>query len=315
MAGPHKPTPATPPTNLLLGTLLMLAAMVLLPIMDGLAKGLSERYPVLQVVWARYLFHLIAMLPLVLLRYKPRELVPRRAGLQLLRGTMLLAGTALFFGGLSQLPQATVLALFFVSPLVVTILAPLLLGERVGAWRVVAVLVGFAGVMLILRPGSGAVSWGAAMALGAGVVHGFYMIFTRRLAGSAPPLVTLGYTAVVGAVIMSVVVLFVWVTPTLADFLIMMLLGVLAAAGHFLLIKAFDHAPATFLAPLGYAEMVTAIIFGFLAYGHLPDGLAWLGILIIVGAGVAVSLWATRGARRRPLRAFREHRTPRSKQK
>src|SRR5690606_4078507 len=136
--------PATPPSNLLLGGLLMLSAMVLLPIMDGLAKGLSERYPVLQVVWARYLFHLIAMLPLLLLRFKPKQLIPRRAGLQLLRGTMLLAGTALFFGGLAQLPQATVLALFFVSPLVVTILAPLLLGERVGAWRVVAVLIGFA---------------------------------------------------------------------------------------------------------------------------------------------------------------------------
>lgn len=314
MAGPTSNQPATPPTNLLLGSVLMLAAMVLLPIMDGLAKGLSERYPVLQVVWARYLFHLIAMLPLVLARYKPRELIPRQAGLQLVRGSMLLAGTALFFGGLSQLPQATVLALFFVSPLVVTLLAPMLLGERVGVWRVVAVLVGFVGVLLILRPGSGAVSWGAAMALGAGVVHGFYMIFTRRLAGSAPPLVTLGYTAVVGAVIMSVVVLFVWVRPTLGDFLIMMFLGVLAAGGHFLLIKAFDHAPATFLAPLGYAEMVTAIIFGFLAYGHLPDALAWVGILIIVGAGVAVSLWETRAARRRPLPAFRELRTPKPKQ-
>lgn len=311
MAGPSSPTPAQPPTNLLLGALLMLAAMVLLPVMDGLAKGLSERYPVLQVVWARYLFHLIAMLPLVLLRYRPRELLPERAGLQLVRGAMLLAGTALFFGGLAQLPQATVLALFFVSPLVVTLLAPLLLNERVGAWRVLAVLVGLGGVLLILRPGSGAVSWGAAMALGAGVVHGFYMIFTRRLAGSAPPLVTLGYTAVVGAVIMSVIMLFVWVTPTPADFLIMMLLGVLAAGGHFLLIKAFDHAPATFLAPLGYAEMVTAILYGFLAYGHLPDALAWLGILVIVGAGVAVTLWETRGARRRPLRAFRELRAPR----
>lgn len=311
MAGNHTHAPATPPTNLLLGTLLMLAAMVLLPIMDGLAKGLSERYPVLQVVWARYVFHFLAMLPLVLVRYKPRELVPKRAGLQLLRGAMLLTGTALFFGGLAQLPQATVLALFFVSPLVVTILAPLLLGERVGAWRVVAVLVGFAGVLLILRPGSGAVSWGAAMALGAGVVHGFYMIFTRRLAGSAPPLVTLGYTAVVGAIIMSVVVIFVWVTPTAADFLVMVLLGVLAAGGHFLLIKAFDHAPATYLAPLGYAEMVTAILYGFLAYGHLPDPLGWLGITVIVGAGVAVTLWETRAARRRPLRPFRELRSSR----
>lgn len=302
---------ALPPTNLLLGAALMLASMVVLPVMDGLAKGLSERYPVLQVVWARYLFHLLAMLPLLLWRYRPRQLIPRQAGLQLVRGSLLLLATALFFAGLSQMPQATVLALFFISPLVVTLLAPLLLGERVGVWRLIAVLVGFAGVLLILRPGSGAVGWGATLALAAGVVHAFYMIFTRRLAGSAPPLVTLGYTAVVGAVIMSMVMLFVWSPPTLADFGVMVLLGVLAAFGHFLLIKAFDHAPATFLAPLGYAEMVTALLFGFLAYGDLPDALAWLGIGVIVGAGVAVSLWEGRGARRGPLRGFRDLREPR----
>lgn len=268
----------------------MVAAMVLLPIMDGLAKGLSESYPVMQVVWARYLFHLLAMLPLLLWRYELKDLRPERADLQLVRGTLLLAGTALFFSGLALMSQATVLALFFVSPLVVTLLAPLLLGERTGAWPIIAVVVGFLGVLLILRPGGGVPPLGALLALSAGVVHGFYMLFTRRLAGSAPPLVTLGYTAVVGAVVMSVVVVFVWVTPTLKDFMVMVLLGVLAAGGHFLLIKAFDYAPATFLAPLGYAEMVTAVIYGFLAYGDLPDLLAWLGIAVIIGAGVAVTL-------------------------
>ncbi len=303
-------TPSTtPPLNLALGALLMLGSMVLLPVMDGLAKGLSERYPVLQVTWARYLFHLLSMLPLLLVRYRPKELLPTRAGLQLVRGALLLAATVLFFAGLAQLPQATALALFFISPLVVTLLAPLLLGERVGAWRVLAVVIGFGGVLLILRPGSDAASWGAVLALLAGVVHAFYMLFTRRLAGSAPPLVTLAYTAVVGAVIMSVVVVFVWVTPTPRDFTIMVLLGVLAASGHFLLIKAFDHAPATFLAPLGYAEMVTALVFGYLAYGHLPDALAWIGMVIIVGTGVLVSLWETRGARRGPIRAFRSMRS------
>lgn len=286
--------------QLLKGGLLMVGAMVVLPVMDGFAKSLSADYPVLQVVWARYLFHLLAMLPLLLIRYRPAQLLPKRAGLQLVRGTLLLTATALFFAALAQMPQATVLALFFISPLVITLLAPPLLGERVGVLAVVAVVVGFVGVLLILRPGSGTVGWGALLALGAGVVHALYMIFTRRLAGSAPPLVTLGYTAVVGAVVMTVVVLFVWVTPTLADFGVMVLLGVLAAAGHFLLIKAFDYAPATFLAPLGYAEMVTAVLVGYIAYRDLPDALSWFGIGIIVGAGILVS---TR--EQRPVRAIR----------
>src|SRR5690606_14224359 len=104
------------------------------------------------------------------------------------------------------------------------------------------------------------------------------------------PLITLGYTAVIGAVVMSLLMPFVWVPPSLGDIGIMVLLGVLAAAGHFLLIRAFDHASATWLAPLGYAEIITAVLYGFLAYGHLPDALTWLGIAIIVGAGVWISL-------------------------
>lgn len=272
----------------------MLASMVLLPLMDGLAKGLSERYPVAQVVWARYFFHLACMLPFLLVRYGAKALVPQRLGLQLVRGGLLLAATVLFFFALSTMPQATVLALFFVSPAVVTVLAPAILGERVGVWRVVAVVVGFLGVLLILRPGAGVWGWGAVLAMGAGVIHGFYMMFTRRLAGSAPPLVTLGYTAVIGALVMSLVMPFVWVPPAPRDLLIMVSLGALAASGHFLLIKAFDHAPATYLAPIGYFEMVTAVAFGFFAYGHLPDALTWLGIAVIVGAGLWVSLWDRR---------------------
>ena len=225
-----------------------------------------------------------------------------------MRGVFLLGATAMFFGALSLMPQATVLALFFVSPLVVTVLAPALLGERVRPWQVIAVAVGFAGVMLILRPGGDASAWGAVMALTAGVIHGLYLIFTRRLAGSAPPLVTLGYTAVFGAVVMSVIVPFFWVAPSPGDLGIMALLGVLAAAGHYLIIKAFDHAPATFLAPLGYTEMVTAVLYGYLAYGHLPDALAWIGILVIVSAGVVVSLIETRREHRGPLQAFRKAR-------
>lgn len=278
------------PNNLLLGTALMLGAMVLLPLMDGLAKGLSERYSVIQVAWARYVFHLLCMVPILLLRFRPKALIPKRLTLQLVRGGLLLSATVLFFFALSTMPQATVLALFFVSPGVVTVLAPAILGERVGGWRVAAVMVGFLGVLLILRPGSGVIGWGALFAIGAGVMHGFYMVFTRRLSRSAPPLVTLGYTAVIGAVVLSLVVPFFWVQPTLPDLLIMILLGVLAAGGHFLLIRAFDYAPASWLAPLGYTEIVTAVIFGFLAYGHLPDALTWVGIATIIGAGVWISI-------------------------
>ena len=294
--GADDPTPARP----LLGLALMLGSMVILPVMDGFAKDLSSRLPVAQVVWARYLFHLVAIIGVVLWRFGPRSLWPRRVGVQLLRGGLLLAATTLFFAAISRMELATTLALFFVSPLVVTLLGPAVLGESVGWRRWTAVLVGFAGVLVILRPGGGLLQGAALLALGAGVVHGMYLLATRKLAGSAPPLVTLAYTALVGAAVMSLVVGFAWVAPAPGDFARMVLMGVLAALGHYLLIKAFDHAPATWLAPLGYSEIVTSTAVGYVAFGEFPDGWTWIGIAIIVGSGVIITLREGRSRALRP---------------
>lgn len=296
-ADPGGHAAAPPAGRPLTGLLLMLGAMVVLPVMDGFAKDLSRRHPVMQVVWARYLFHLLAMLPIVLWRFGPRALWPRRVGVQLLRGGLLLGATSLFFAAIAQMELATTLALFFVSPLVVTMLGPKVLGERVGWRRWAAVLIGFGGVLVILRPGGGVLQAAALLALGAGVVHGLYLLTTRKLAGSAPPLVTLAYTAIVGAVVMSALVPFRWVPPSPRDFGQMVLLGVLAAVGHFLLIKAFDHAPATWLAPLGYTEIVTSTLVGLVAFGDFPDGPTWIGITIIVGSGLFISVRERRAAR------------------
>ncbi len=289
-----------PPTRLAAAAGWMLGAMVLLPIMDGVAKHLSATYPVAQVVWARYLFHLAVLVPVALARYGRRIVRPPRLPVQLLRGTLLLASTALFFAAIARMPMANTLALFFVSPLVVTVLAARLLGERVGAWRWLAVLVGFAGVLAILRPGSGMMHGAALLAIGAGTVHGLYMVTTRQLAGTSEPLVTLLYTALVGAVVMSLVVPFVWRLPTPLDMALMVLLGLLAAGGHFSIIQAFDRATASWLAPLAYAEIVTSTLVGYIGFGDFPDGFTWLGIAVIVAAGVAISL-----RERRPYRTGR----------
>lgn len=289
-----------PPTRLLRGILLMSSAVTVLPIMDGLAKHLSQEYSVAQVVWARYFFHLVAMLPLLSWRFAPRTLWPRRVGVQVFRGALLLGATVLFFASISQMPLANTLALFFVSPLIVTMLASVVLGEPVGWMRWAAVLVGFGGVLVIVRPGAGDFEWASLLAIGAGTVHALYMLTTRKLAGSAPPLVTLGYTALVGAVVMSALVGFVWVPPAPSDFALMVLLGLLAATGHFLLIKAFDHAPAAYLAPVGYFEIVMTTAVGYLAFGDFPDAWTWLGIAIIIGSGLFISIRERRYRAARP---------------
>ena len=268
----------------------MLGATALLPVMDGMAKHLSQSYPLLQVVWARYFFHLLTMLPLLLWRYGPRSLWPDRPHVQLIRGALLLTATMLFFAAISRMPLANALALFFVSPLVVTALAPFMLGESVGWPRRLAVIAGFAGVWIVMRPGSGAFELTGLLAVAAGTVHGLYLLVTRKLSGTAPPLVTLAYTALVGAVVMSFVAIFAWRAPTPGDLGLMVLMGLLAAAGHLLVIWAFDLAPASLLAPAGYFEIVTATIVGLVVFGDFPDTWTWVGVAVIVASGVIISL-------------------------
>jgi drug/metabolite transporter (DMT)-like permease len=272
------------------GIALMVAAMVIVPLMDGLAKHLSADYPVLQVVWARYFFHLALLVPIVVWRYPLASLWPRRPVIQVLRGGLLLASTILFFFAIAAIPLADAIALVFVSPLVVTALSPFVLGEAVGVRRWSAVIVGFLGAMTVIRPGFQEIEPGSLMAIGAGSVYAFYLLTTRKLSGSAPPLVTLTYTALLGAGIMSLVAPFHWVPPDAAGLGQMIAMGAIAAVGHFLVIRAFDHAPAAVLAPFGYSEIVMATVIGLLAFGDFPDAWTWCGIAVLVASGIYISI-------------------------
>jgi len=277
-------------SQLLNGILLMLTAMALLPIYNGIAKYLSADYPVAQVVWARYFFHLAVLLPLVLWRYGPRTLVPPRFRLQLLRGTLLVADTFLFFGALALIPLADTLALTFVAPLMLTALSALLLGEQVGVRRWSAVAIGFIGTLIIVRPGFAAFEPGALLALGAGMAYAIYQLLTRKLAGSAPPLVTLGYSALVGTLVMTAALPTYWVTPPLADLALMVGMGATAAGAHFLIISAFERGQASLLAPFNYCEMIGAVAIGYLVFGDFPAAWTWLGVLVLIASGVYISL-------------------------
>lgn len=284
------------------GILLMLAAMAVVPLMDGVAKHLSASFSVFQVVWARYFFHLLILLPVVLWRHGASALLLRNPWLQIVRGGFLLSSTVLFFGAIAVMPIADALALVFVAPLVVTALSPFFLGERVGPRRWAAVSIGFIGVLVIVRPGMSAFHPGMLLALGAGTVYAFYSLATRKLSGSAPPLVTLVYTALLGALVTSAAVPAVWTPPGTKDLLWMILMGALAAGGHFLVIKSFEHAEASLLAPLGYSEIIMATVVGYLAFGDFPDAWTWFGVAIVIASGVYVSLRERRAAAGQPAR-------------
>lgn len=288
----------------LVGIALFVTAFAVMPLMDAVAKHLSASLPVPEVTWARYFFHFAFLAPMVLYRYGLSALHPPQFPLQVVRGGFLLGATLFFFAAIAVAPIADVLAIAFVSPLLVTLLSPLLLKERVGIYRLGAVLVGFAGTCVIIRPGFGDISVGSMFALGTGLMYAFYSIATRKLAGSAPPMVTLTFTAFLGTAVLSLAMPFYWTAPSLPEIGWMALMGLLGASGHYFFIKAFDYAEASFLAPFAYTEIVMATVVGYVFFSDFPDAWTWTGASIVIASGVFISLrerWLAR--RPRPGRA------------
>ncbi|NQW00105.1 MAG: DMT family transporter [Rhodospirillales bacterium] len=273
----------------LTGIGLMVLAMFIIPFVDTIAKELSSRYATTQIAWARYFFHFVLMLPLVLYKHGPRALFPLHPGAQILRGGLLMVSTFMYFSAVALIPLADALALVFIYPVVMTALSALVLKEIVGARRWSAVFVGLVGACIIIRPGLLAVGPGTLLALGAGITYACYLVATRRLANHTPPLVTLTFTALMGAVVFSMLVPAFWQTPSPVDMLLMGLMGALAACAHYLIIRAFDYAEASVLAPYGYAEVIMTIALGYLIFGDFPDAFTWLGIAIIIASGIYIS--------------------------
>jgi drug/metabolite transporter (DMT)-like permease len=268
----------------------MIAATQIVPLMDGFAKYLSPRYSPWQLTWSRFVVHLAVLFPILILRFERRELWPSNPMLQIARGAFLTLATTLFFAALARVPIADTLAIFFCYPFFVTLLSPWLLAERIGPRLWIAVGAGLLGTLAILRPGFAAFEWGSLFAVAAGGAYSLYFLATRKLAGTAHPLITLAYTAVFGAVALTAAAPLFWVPPRVEDLPYMAGIGLAAALGHYLLILAFERAPASVLAPLGYCEIVMATAIGYIGFGDLPDRWTWLGIAIVVGSGTYVLL-------------------------
>ena len=276
---PHRP---------LLGIALVVAGSQLLSMMDGVAKYLAAEYPVLQISWARFVFHVLCVLPVVLWRYGVQWLWPRHIGLQMTRGGLQLSATVFFFASLAYISIVDAVAMVFVAPLIVTLLSPWVLDERVGIRRLVAVVAGFGGILLVVRPGTGIFHWASLLALGAGISLACFLLLTRKMSGSAPAAVTLAFTGLIGALVLSAAMPFVWQPVTLPALGMMMLLGLFAASGHLLIIKAYETSPASLLAPFGYSEIITATVISYVVFTELPDSWGWLGICIVIASGVYI---------------------------
>ena len=269
--------------------ILNLSAWIVLPIMDGFAKFLSTDLPVLQITWARYFFTVFFVLPIMFFFFKKKFVRTKKPKLQFLRGLILLTANICFFYSISVISLAKALTLAFIAPLIVTAFSPFFLNEKVGVKRWTAVIIGFIGSLVVIRPGFLEINLASLSALGTGVLYGFYLIITRKLSSSDNPLLTLLLTGVVGATIISTIVPFVWVKPSLDQWFIMATIGIFACIGHLLLILSLKYADASKLAPLSYFEIVTNIIIGYYFFNDFPDNWTFLGLFIIVLSGIYIS--------------------------
>ncbi|HUT51567.1 MAG TPA: DMT family transporter [Alphaproteobacteria bacterium] len=280
-----------------IGAGLLIAGLACFAGMEAVAKYLIGRghTPVL-VAWARYIVNL-ALLALLLVRFRPVEFVrTRRLGLQVIRSLLILTLTVLFFAAVKTMTLADTTTILYAGPLLIVVMSGPVLGERVGLHRWTGVIVGFIGVVIIVRPG-GDFGWGAAMAFGAAFCYAGYALATRILGPTESPVTTVFYTALVGTVPLSVAVPFFWSTPVGGDWFWLAVPGALGAVGHYFIFLAYRSAPASALAPFAYTHLIWAALYGLLIFAERPDEWTFLGAAIITGAGIYVWYREQRRAR------------------
>ena len=264
----------------------MLLAMFLFACMDAVNKYLAASYAIVQIVWVRYLFFVAFAILLV----RPRRIAPpvRTVGfwLQVVRSLLLIAEIGTFVWAFRYLPLADVHALAAITPLLVTALSVVMLGERVGWRRWCAVASGFIGVLVIVRPGFAEIDWRILIPLLGALLFAIYQILLRIVARYDRPETTVLYSAVVGAVVLTAIGPFAWTPPDAAGWAWLAIAGLLGSCSHFALAKAMQLGEASRLQPYGYTLMIWAAVLGLLAFGQFPDLWTIVGGAIIAASGL-----------------------------
>jgi drug/metabolite transporter (DMT)-like permease len=289
-------TPSIQTENRTMGILWMLATMFCFLALDAVMKLALEHYPLVQVTWGRFFFASLAAVAVCGRRLPvlARSKVP---AVQILRSLLLMITTALFNAGIMQAPLATATTIMYLTPILVTLLSIFLLREEVGVRRWIGILVGFVGALVVVQPWSlgslGSAGFGSLVQSGtmffllAAISNACYQIATRWVRGD-DPLTSLLFTAAMGAIISSAVLPYYWVWPDLWGWTLLIVSGAAGALGHLCIIRAFQSAPASVVAPYSYSSLLWAVIFGFLIWGDWPTANVWVGAALMVAAGLYI---------------------------
>lgn len=265
---------------------MMLAGMFLFSAADMLAKLLTDSFHPVQIIWFRQLALAIGVL-IMLARVGGSVLHSSRPLLQILRGVLVVCSGVLFVFAVAYVPLADAVAATFVAPFFLTIMAAVILGEKVGVRRWSAVAVGFVGALIIIRPGMGVIHPAVILVVAAAAFYATRQVIGRLLADTDKTATTVAYTALTAIVIISLPLPFIWQTPqTAAQWLSLLAMATLAGIGEVMVIKALEVAEAAVVAPIHYTLIIWGVIYGYLVFGQLPDQWTFLGTAIIVAAGI-----------------------------
>lgn len=279
------------------GIAIMVAAMALFAVKDSFAKIIVIDITPMQLIWLQFAFTFAVLLAVTWPAHGWRAFRLTPLPWQLMRGLASVTGVGSLYWALSYIPLADACAMILTAPLVVTALSPLMLGERIGPRRIIAVVIGFVGVLLILRPGFRGELEGYLIAAMVGVLYGLNYIGNRKLGPMHPPLINYAHTVLPGTVVLAPAMLFIWADIpadkglSLAGFLAFALIS----TG--LMVTAFRFAPAAVIAPYQYTTIIFAAIAGYIVFGDFPDLWTWAGILLIVASGIYIALREGRVAR------------------
>ena len=287
----------TPP-NALNGILLLIAALACIAVLDTTTKAISLSVPLLMALWFRYAFQAIATTLAVLPRRGWALPPTAHPKFQCLRGVLLVTSSVLAFFSLKYLPVGEFTAIVMITPLLITLLASLTLAERVSVWRWTLVIGGFAGTLIIIRPGGERFSWAMLLPLGLVILNAWFQILTSRLARTEDQMTMHFYTGWVGLLLASLALPFAW--TWLDSWLLwagLALMGLMATVGHFMMILAYARTPVSTLTPFLYAQIGFAMLGGWLAFSHVPDRLSLLGMAMVAVCGAAGAWLAVRESR------------------
>ncbi|WP_122519402.1 DMT family transporter [Pannonibacter phragmitetus] len=287
--------------DILQGILLMTLAMIIVPGMDTVAKYLSATVAPLLIGFGRFFFQAVfTLLGALMMTGGLRTLMPKRWGINMLRGIFLAGATFAFFTALKVMPVADAIAIFFIQPMVLTALSAIFLKEQVGPRRWAAVVVGLIGAIMIIRPGFDAFGAAALLPMVTACLFALYLLTTRILAGE-DSMLSMQFTTSLGggvtlAIVIAVIAAFgvettgiIVAMPNSIEMSLLFAIGAISFVSHGLIVKALALAPASVIAPFNYLEIVSATLFGFLVFGDFPDLMTWAGIALIVASGIYIA--------------------------